>query len=173
MEIRWSEFDALLSPCGLYRYWLTRIWDRSKPVLVVVMVNPSKADHRVNDPTISRLIAFAKRWGYGGFLVVNLNALRSSDPAELRRAADPIGPDNSMHLAAALDRGGPVLVAWGNDGIFLDGDKRFLRMASARGVQLLCLGTTSGGHPKHPQARGKHRVPDDFEPVPFTIGGAQ
>ena len=30
---------------------------------------------------------------------------------------------------------------------------------------IYCLGTTGGGSPKHPTARGKHRVPDDQQPV--------
>lgn len=33
----------------------------------------------------------------------------------------------------------------------------------------LCLGTTTSGAPKHPLARGQHRVPPDFKPVPWTM----
>jgi hypothetical protein len=158
---------AVISPCGIFRNSLTRTWDEVLPVLPVVMVNPSKADHHVNDPTVLRLIAFARRWGYGGILIENLNEYRSSHPSELELAADPVGPETDRHLRALVDRGGDILVAWGNNGTFKDRDKSFLKMAREAGARLICLGTTGGGHPKHPLARGKHRVPEDFEPVPF------
>ena len=34
-----------------------------------------------------------------------------------------------------------------------------------RGLVLSCLGTTLSGAPKHPLARGQHRIPDDQEPM--------
>jgi hypothetical protein len=158
---------AVISPCGLFRNSLTRTWDEALPVLPVVMVNPSKADHQVNDPTVLRLVAFARRWGYGGILIENLNEYRSSHPFELETAADPVGPETDRHLRALVERGGEILVAWGNNGTFRDRDKSFLQMARAAGTRLICLGTTGAGHPKHPLARGKYRVPEDFVPVPF------
>ena len=54
---------------GEYRYWLERSWDRSPvtgwplDMLTFVMLNPSTADGRVDDPTIRRCIGFARRGG--------------------------------------------------------------------------------------------------------------
>ena len=68
--------NAELSACGKYRYRLSRIWDDKKPLVLFIMLNPSTADAEQDDPTIRRCIAFAKNWGYGGFMAGNLFAFR-------------------------------------------------------------------------------------------------
>lgn len=160
---------AVLSADRLHRYWLTRIWNRALPVLVVCMFNPSTADAQRDDQTILRLCAFAKRWGYGGILVVNLYSLRSSDPCDVRgNERMAFGPAQPAAMGAALslaaEQGTPVLCAWGNLGSAFDA-RPFLEAAA--GLQLICLGTTADGRPKHPMARGRSRVPDDQQPVPW------
>jgi hypothetical protein len=88
---------AVLSDCGTYRYRLGRRWAEG-PVDVWIMLNPSTADATVDDRTIRRCMEFSRRWGAGALVVGNLFALRATDPAELVRHPDPIGPDNDEHL---------------------------------------------------------------------------
>ncbi len=160
----------------LWRYVLTRVWDDTRPMLVVCMLNPSTADHEKNDPTILTLIWFAQQWGYGGLCVVNEYAFRSSSPAEMMRAIDPVGPANAWFVEDAIiyarDHGGRALAAWGNGGT---ADNLFVRKAVAHGVELICLGTTQSGAPKHPLARGHHRIPRDQQPIvwrPYLLRSA-
>lgn len=137
-------------------------------MLVVCMLNPSTADADANDPTILTLIHFGKLWGYGGIFVVNEKAYRSSSPAEMQRQDDPRGPDNgrSVKLAVryARDNKRPVLAAWGNGGT----GKLLTELAYQEGVPLICLGTTQDGSPKHPLARGVHRIPRDQQPIAWS-----
>lgn len=160
---------ALISTSGLYRWWLERVWDEQLPILIVVMLNPSKADGEVDDNTVLALIDFVKRWGYGGYRIVNLCAWRASKPAEMFAAPDPIGDLNEHHIGEALRYArattGRILVAWGNGGHHLDQDERFIARARLNGVELVCLGTTADGSPKHPMARGHHRIPRDQQPI--------
>lgn len=160
---------AVLSDDRAHRYWLVRRWDAERPVLVTCMFNPSTADERVDDPTIVRLCGFARRWGYGGVLVVNLYSLRTPDPAMVKgqekRAwgdAQPQAIGTALHIAA--EQGTPVLCAWGALASQLDAVPF---MESAAGVDLICLGMTNNGSPKHPMARGRARVRNDQEPVPW------
>src|ERR1051326_5628436 len=95
---------ALFSPCGLFRYRLWRHWTPGMPPLVFVMLNPSTADAEKNDPTVERCERRAKAGGFGGGEVVNLFALRSTDPKALYSAADPIGPENDKVIATAAGR---------------------------------------------------------------------
>lgn len=162
------EGFAVLSPCGLYRYELRRIWSEA-PLLTVCMLNPSTADHANDDPTILTLIHFAKAWGYGGLYVVNLYALRTSSPAAMMASAERVGPKNDGYIADALfyarETRGHLLAAWGNHGAFEGRSEHFERRALKHEVTLVCLGRTLSGAPKHPMARGQHRIPRDQLPI--------
>ncbi|MGK7951453.1 MAG: DUF1643 domain-containing protein [Xenococcaceae cyanobacterium] len=50
---------------GNYRYLLWREWNSQSKTVSFIMLNPSRADAEINDPTITRCINFAKSWGYG------------------------------------------------------------------------------------------------------------
>jgi len=106
---------AGFSPCGCYRYWLTRTWDESRSAVCWLMLNPSTADATRDDPTIRRCIGIARRWGHGGIVAVNLFALRATDPAELVRAVDPVGPENDAAVRSHT-AGLRVIAAWGSKG---------------------------------------------------------
>ena len=79
------------------------------------MLNPSTADATHDDPTIRRITRFAKDWGYGGVLVGNLFAFRSTKPAALKTADDPIGPENMAHVCAMIKECEMVVYAYGNN----------------------------------------------------------
>jgi hypothetical protein len=143
---------AVLSQCGMFRYRLGRRWHESsiKPLLYV-MLNPSTADAHVDDATIRRCATFADAHGYHGFEVVNLYAYRATDPKELRRAGWPVGPENDMHIIAALADSDPeVCVAWGSNAADLSRPAEVLALLRKWGRKVSCLRITSSGHPQHP-----------------------
>ena len=141
--IRRAQMDST----GTYRYSLLREWGEGGRVLFV-MLNPSTADAEQDDPTIRRCMRFASDAGLGGMSVVNLFALRATDPKELIGASDPVGPMNNQILiyeAAVCDM---VVVAWGGEAHGHHRIREVLRLLRPR--TLRCLGTTSRGAPRHP-----------------------
>lgn len=132
-----------------YRYRLWRRWDPSLPIVAFCMLNPSTADESTDDPTIRRCIGFARSWGYGGLEVVNLFALRATDPRELRLARDPIGCLNDAYVLDAAARSAAIVIAWGAHGVFRARGAAALELLSPR-AQLLALGWTKAGEPRHP-----------------------
>lgn len=166
---------ARFSDCGRYRYTLRREWRPAGGAIpdpttgrflrnaVFLMLNPSTADEFANDPTVERCERYAMSWGYGGLIVVNLFAYRSTDPRVLPDLVDPVGPENdSAILGAAISGDGTVLCAWGNHG-GLNG--RALTVAEYlvyRGIRLTCLGVNRTGHPVHPLYQ-----PKDLRPRPY------
>ncbi len=144
-----TKSDALISDCGKYRYSLSRTWGEEKPA-VFVMLNPSTADASADDPTIRRCIGFAKKWGCGGLIVVNLFAFRATNPKDMKAAYAPEGPYNKWHVKNAAYNGSKVVCAWGTHGVYDDQGAVVLDWLREDGVTTLCLGTTKHGHPKHP-----------------------
>ncbi|HRK24635.1 MAG TPA: DUF1643 domain-containing protein [Beijerinckiaceae bacterium] len=103
-----ADSEALYSPCGAYRYLLTRRWGEGG-LLLYVMLNPSTATEERNDPTIERCERRARMLRHGGLAVANLFGFRATYPADLRAAPDPVGPENDavlMQAAANHDRSG-------------------------------------------------------------------
>ena len=144
---------ASLSDDQRYRYTLSRSWGGELEELqTFVMLNPSTADAELDDPTIRRCIGFARALGAPGILVVNLYAFRATKPADLWRAADPVGPHNDAILTSVLGgRGRPVIAAWGANAR-QDRVDRFLQLARNAGGrrELTALGVTKVGAPRHP-----------------------
>jgi len=145
--------SATFSDDEAYRYHLSWRWS-TMPALVAWMLNPSTATHEQLDPTIGGLVKRARAWGYGGVVVVNLFALRATDPKVMLRASDPVGPDNDnvtrCALLAAIDDGGPIICGWGVDGMHRGRQATALALAADVGAQLLAFQLNQNGTPKHP-----------------------
>ncbi|MBI5422211.1 DUF1643 domain-containing protein [Candidatus Peregrinibacteria bacterium] len=137
---------ATFSPDRKHRYTLWRIWDEKKPYAMFVGLNPSTADETQNDPTVTRCIGYAKKWGYGGLYMMNIFAFRSTDPKKLRLVRDPIGEKNDHWIKRIAREAGIVVAAWGNHGLFLDRSKAVLELIP----HPHCLKLNKNGEPCHP-----------------------
>ena len=144
------ERDAVISDCGRYRYLLRRSWDHAKPRLLWVMLNPSTADAEVDDATIRSCTRLCRSWGYGSFEVVNLFGYRATDPAELAKAADPVGPRNDIVAEAAIERCDVAVCAWGAHPMARTRARDMASLIRSARPAAYCLGTTKAGAPKHP-----------------------
>jgi hypothetical protein len=154
------EKSAKLSPDRKYRYLLSRIWKPSKGIALFVCLNPSTADENIDDPTIRRCIRFAESWGYGGMKMVNLFALRSTDPKVLYSSIDPIGPENSEYIGIESEMASVTVAAWGVHGSILGrGEDVLNHVLDAPHY----LALTKDGFPKHPLYLRK-----DLKPKPFN-----
>lgn len=166
---------AVISNDGLYRYQLARIWANPNDLALWVMLNPSTADHETDDPTIRRCRGFSKAWGHGGMVVVNLFAWRATDPQDLVHAEDPIGGQNAATVRTWLNttRVKVAVAAWGASWRKIS-DRSTLGVprlnvegfAEKAGRQLVCLGTTKDGSPRHPLY-----VAAATKPVPYPVIG--
>ena len=147
---------ACFSRCGRYRWWLGRRWQPGAPALLFIGLNPSRADSAGDDPTLRRLMGFARRWGYGALEVCNLFSWISPDPRVLRRCRDPVGAATDDWIRRRLQgqlrhqEPIPLWLGWGNGGSLLDRDRQLLGALEDLPLQLLCLGITAVGQPRHP-----------------------
>lgn len=142
---------AIISNCGRYRYTLHRKIPQPirwvKPCLFV-MLNPSTADATNDDPTIRRCLGFAEREKCTELTVVNLFALRCTDPSGLAIDHDPVGPENDRHIQEQVARhaNGWIVAAWGAHPMAAKRSKHVFPMLG----DVYCLGRTKAGMPRHP-----------------------
>ena len=164
---------AVFSPCGGYRWWLQRTWQPERPTLVFVGLNPSCADGQRDDPTLRRLVAYGRRWGFGRLEVINLFGAVATTPAALKRMADPVGADNEAWIRRCLRRLGPwrceaiparesagavpvgplgslLWLGWGNGGAWRGRDRALLALVAEFAVKPFALCRNASGQPRHP-----------------------
>jgi hypothetical protein len=147
--------DAILSPLRNYRYVLTRQWDADKPYVAFIGLNPSTADEYEDDPTIRRCIGFAKSWGMGGVVMLNLFGFRATEPRVMMAAAYPVGEDNDRHIFEQSSRAEFVIACWGGLEICRN------RAAEVEKIvpNMLCLKQNQNGSPRHPLYVRKDCIP--------------
>lgn len=150
--------SATISPCKQYRYELRRIWDESKPLVLFVCLNPSTADAEIEDNTSRVCINYAKRWGYGGLLIGNLFAYRSTDQSALFQVSDPVGPENDAWLKKLQSEAKLVVCAWSDTGGYKDRDRAVLHFLH----KPHCLKKLKSGRPGHPLYKSAN-----LEPIPL------
>lgn len=137
---------AIFSEDRKYRYALWRVWNPSGQGLMVCGLNPSTADERLNDPTVTRVITRAERAGYGSLFMANLFALVSTDPKALLNNSSAVGEMNDYYIRYMVDLSKIQLCGWGS----------FKPVPQRSGVvfgmlrEPYCLGVNQDGQPKHP-----------------------
>jgi hypothetical protein len=160
---------AVTDPTNEYRYVLGRMWDdyffdteewwnhdSPRPLWVFGMLNPSKARHDVDDPSMRKCVGFAKRGGASGMLIVNMMAYSETHPKLLveawRAGKNVVGPHNFAVLQWALSRPSLIglnIAAWG----IIPPKLRNLTQTSVNQFKCSrpkCLGRNADGSPRHP-----------------------
>jgi hypothetical protein len=155
--------SAELSPCGRYRYLLTRTLSTGRGVCLFVMLNPSTADHTVDDQTIRQCLGFTTAWGYGRLEVVNLFAWRATLPREMYAAIDPIGPAADTWILGAARGADRIVCAWGEHGRHRGRGGAVRQLLRYHGHTLYHLGLTKGhAQPRHPLYLARETAPQEW-----------
>lgn len=137
-----------------YRFMLEQA---GKKMLFVIGLNPSTADDKQADPTMRKILCFAEKNGYDGYVMFNLTAQRATNPNNLDREPNEAMHQLNLKKIAELSERYPdanVLLAFGN-GI---GSGRYPRPCFQNICRILqqyrriwkYLALMKYGHPKHP-----------------------
>lgn len=137
---------AAISECGNYRFELFRVWAEALPIMGIVMLNPSTADVKKDDPTIKKCINIAMNNGFGSIFVYNLYPLRATNPKQLGTHPKPHDNRNYKIVTDGLAKCDEVVFAWGASKFAKDilfNPKHIYPNAK-------CLHINKDGSPKHP-----------------------
>jgi hypothetical protein len=141
---------------GPYRYLLGGGNGPSNgKTLLWCMVNPSKANAIIPDPSSTKVGVFTERLGFARWVIVNQYAFRATKYQELKRARaagfDVVGPKNDEYIQLfAEGSAAAIVVAWGHLADDEVRTRRVLNLLRASGKPIHCLGTTKSGAPRHP-----------------------
>jgi len=133
-----------------------------------LLLNPSTATAFRPDPTVGECVKFTRRWWHDVTWIVNPFAFRSPYPSDLKKRAVGERGDDAVNAAAILiacSQADIVIAGWGVGGDLDSRDVQVRKMLASANVRLHHLGLTKDGFPKHPLARGVHRIPTDQQPI--------
>jgi hypothetical protein len=138
-----------------YRLWLYRDWaggedNRGWPLWIGM--NPSTADAHVNDPTISRIIAFSRSWGYEACYICNAMDYRATHPADLCQVGVvPCSDQNIENIVRLAKTAHEVILCYGLvPKILQKYPDAVVEALRSNRINLQCMGRTATGHPRHP-----------------------
>lgn len=158
-----TDCRAVYDDAKSFRYRLSIVWDATKPKINFLMLNPSTATERENDPTVEGCERRAREWGFGGLIVTNLFAIRATDPREMLKYLAPDGPANDHFILEAAREAAAVVAAWGNHGGNQNRSTRVRDMLREHGIKMDCLFINKSGEPKHPLYVARSIKPTPWE----------
>lgn len=152
---------------GRYRWTLVREWTPELPRLGWIMLNPSTADHCIDDPTTTKTIGFATRWRFGSAEIVNAFGYRTAYPKVLLEAveadrASAVGDEANHRIVDLVTRCSTVVLAWGGKCPRWRALEVVTLVEEAKPLRLLTLGYTTAGHPMHPLMVSYSTLPVDY-----------
>ncbi len=141
-----DDTGAEFSECKKYRYMLWRIWDKDKPLIMFVGLNPSTANQVSDDPTIRRVKRFASDWGYGGVYMMNCFPYVSTNPENLRENGKDELNDRCLKMVGKKCE--KIIFAWGSFDIVkeMGRDKELKEMFPNAEALII----NQDGSPRHP-----------------------
>ena len=148
-----------------YRYLLARQLHGGKGVCAFLMLNPSTADEKQDDPTVTKCMKYARSWGYAQVKVVNISPLRATDSKDLRAAGpepDDVWQRNIDMILEVAATSDILVAACGVNGTWQGRWGRILDAVENAGIPVYCLTHTAGGFPGHPLY-----LNDNLQPIPF------
>ncbi len=165
--------NASFSICGKYRWNLQRRINESNKEIIYFGLNPSKANYKYNDQTLTRVIKFVDLWGYGSLTVINLFAVIATNPKLIKLSRDPIGEENNKEIIKRmlLWSKNPICdlwLGWGDQGSYKNRNKEVLKLINTTYLKRIkffpdasppyIIGLTKKGNPRHPLYVSKNNV---------------
>ena len=99
----------------MHRFLWKRVWEKSKPIATVIMLNPCESDGIITDTTTSLVINnVAHLEEFGGVAIVNLYSMLTSKlNFKWNADSDLNHEENDGYIMKAAEEASKVILAWG------------------------------------------------------------
>ena len=108
--------EAVFSDDHMHRFLWKRVWEKTKPIATVIMLNPCESDGIITDTTTSLVINNVARLeeGFGGVAIVNLYSMLTSKlNFKWNADSDLNHEENDGYIMKAAEEASKVILAWG------------------------------------------------------------
>ncbi|WP_276624478.1 DUF1643 domain-containing protein [Syntrophomonas wolfei] len=146
-----------------YRYLLTvPLNNKVNKKILVIMKNPSKANKRISDLTINRVLTFCYKEGYSKVFIMNLYSYYATDSKELAQLmkngqeVKAIGANNDKVLKSVLKNVDEIIVAWGSNTFGLTKQykqriRQVINLIKDKNLYYVEASAGKGWYPRHAQ----------------------
>lgn len=107
--------ESVFDDTHTHRFLWKRVWNKDKPLVAVVMLNPCQADNLITDATTDRVVNNVVRLEqFGGVVVLNLFSLLTPKlNFRWNSDEDLNSPDNDSYIKKTAEECDTVILAWG------------------------------------------------------------
>jgi len=131
--IQLTSRKCFLSECKVYRWILEIQISKNPKELVFIGLNPSLSDNKFTDNTTKKIIKISSFNKYGKLKIINLFALISKNPENLKTHKDPVGFLNNQFIKSTLRYWSENIdcdlwLGWGNKGKLFSRNEKVLKI---------------------------------------------
>ena len=154
--------ESIFNNDRTHRYLWRRIWDKDKPVITVIMLNPCLSDNIITDTTTSLVVNnVARLEEYGGVEVVNLYSKLTTKLRFTESDEELNDKENDSYILKSVETSSKTIIAWGrasnNNARIEERAVNVLNMLEGHKEKLYMIsdGTRNLLHPLTPSIRGE------------------
>lgn len=150
------------------RRLLWRAWDNKKPLCNFICLNPSTADEKKNDQSVTKMVGFSERLGAGSLVVTNLFDIMTTFPKDLYNwfaDRELNSRTNDRTIIEFANQATWVILAWGSHGKLLERDREVVNMLAGYELRrrMMTLKLNMDGTPAHPLMLSYSCIPQRFK----------
>ena len=167
LKIQTAQHKAIFDKAEKKRYSLHITWDVNEGFkkVAVVMMNPSLANEKFSDPTVTFMAEYASNHFHAGSIwIVNMSPIINPKSQELTKENFAKDSKNEKIIEEAIEWADVIFLAWGDKGklgVEAMGDE-FKKLLNLNKEKLHCFDQSIKGQPKHRNQRPFYKL--DHEP---------
>ncbi len=106
--------EAIFNDTHTHRYLWRRVWNKDKPTISIIMLNPCQADNIITDTTTALVVNnVAKLEDYGGVDILNLYS-KLTPKIRFQDSDDELNDkENDDYIIKSVESSPKTILAWG------------------------------------------------------------
>lgn len=106
--------EAIFNDEHTHRYLWSRVWDKDKPTVAIIMLNPCQSDNIITDTTTSLVVNNVARLGeFGGVEILNLFSKLTSKLSFKETDEELNDKENDSYILKSVEACSKTIIAWG------------------------------------------------------------